>query len=80
MMNDSGNVPTNQEVRTIIDSIQIESSNDTVFQNSFRYLLLGATRLIEITGDYAPIGSDAHRVEINGFPALLIVQKTARRK
>lgn len=67
-------------VRNIIDSLSIESSNDIVFQNAFRYLLLGAARLIEITGDYAPIGNDAHRVEINGSPALLIVQKTARRK
>ncbi len=80
MMNKPGNVPTDQEVRAIIDSIPIESSNDIVFQNAFRYLLLGATRLIEITGGYAPIGNDAHRVEINGSPAVLIVQKTARRK
>jgi len=79
-MNKPGNVPTDQEVRAIIDSIPIESSNDIVFQNAFRYLLLGAARLIEITGDYAPIGSDAHRVEINGIPAILFVQKTARRK
>ena len=41
---------------------------------------MGAARLIEITGAYAPIGNDTHRVEINGSPALLIVQKTARRK
>jgi hypothetical protein len=80
MLNGLGNIPSMHIVRNIIDSIPIESSNDVVFQNAFRYLLLGATRLIEITGDYAPIGNDAHRVEINGFPALLIVQQTARRK
>lgn len=79
-MRDSDNVPSEKKVRSIIDSIPIESKNDVVYQNAFRYLYLAAARLSEIAGDYGSFGKDAYRVEMNGVSAVLFVQKTARRK
>ena len=80
MNNESSSTPSISIIRHRIDSMLSESDDDLVYQNAFRYLILGAARLSEIVGDYAPIGNDAHRVEIKGSPALLIVQKTARKK
>ena len=73
-------LPSTTEIRRRIDAILVKSTDDFVYQNAFRFSFLGATRLSEIAGDYAPRGNDAHRVDIKGVPAVLFVQKTARRK
>ncbi len=79
-MKKSKSIPSSSnDIRDIIDEMPTETHDDRVYQNSFRYLFLSAARPSEITGQYAPMGKDAHRVMINGEPAVLFVQRTARR-
>jgi hypothetical protein len=63
---------------------RIESIPDEKIRFAFMYMFLVAGEPSEVSGKYAPVGNDAHRVEytINGerFPAVLFVVKNSRIK
>lgn len=72
--------PSVAEVRERIDNMFTARPRGKVYQNAIKFVYLTASRVSEIAGEYAPMGRDAIRTEINGVEAVLFRIQTARRK
>ncbi len=59
--------------------MRIISKSDVKYRNAFRYVYLIAGRVIELAGDWAILGKDAHLVDLDGISAVLFLVKSAHR-
>lgn len=73
-------LPTVTEVRTRINKMDTQIRHGKIYQNAFRFLYLTAGNISEVTGKYAPLGSDAITTDIAEEEAVIFPIKTARRK
>ena len=78
-MANSYTLPTVDEVRDRINNMPISSDSEVKYRNALRYIHLIAGRVSEFAGKYAPIGKDAHIVDIDGVKAVLFLVQTAQR-
>lgn len=69
------NLPSVEDIRNRIDSLK-----EIKYKNALRYQYLICGRVSEVCGKWAPIGTDAQIIEIDGEEAVLFTVKTAKRK
>jgi len=68
------NLPSVEDIRKRIDAIETIK-----YRNALRYEYLICGRVSEVCGAYAPMGSDARIVEMEGEEAVLFPVRTAKR-